>query len=75
MDFKEYLISKVNFSQKEANLASILLDGKTSTKELAATTGTSEKTVKFHLTNIYKKSEVKSRSQFIQKFLPLKFTL
>ncbi|WP_374029758.1 response regulator transcription factor [Bdellovibrio bacteriovorus] len=39
-----------------------------SNKEIAEMLFVTEKTVKFHLTNIYKKEDVKSRAQLIVKF-------
>jgi predicted ArsR family transcriptional regulator len=38
-----------------------------SNKEIANKLFVTEKTVKFHLTNIYRKSQVKSRTQFVVK--------
>lgn len=52
----------------EAKVAQPVLEGK-SNNEIAAQLFISEKTVKFHLTKIFRKFECKSRSQFIVKFL------
>jgi DNA-binding CsgD family transcriptional regulator len=49
----------------------LILTGK-SNAEIGAELGCTEKMVKFHATGIYKKNNVKSRSQLINKILTLK---
>jgi len=56
-------------SHREAEVASIVAKGMTN-KEVAQKLFVTEKTVKFHLTNIYKKLQVKSRSQLIVWCVP-----
>jgi DNA-binding CsgD family transcriptional regulator len=54
-------------SPGEQRIAESVLQGKTN-KEVAAEHFVCEKTVKFHLTNIYRKTNTKSRAQLIVKF-------
>lgn len=51
-------------SNREVEVAKVVVQGKTN-KETANLLFVTEKTVKFHLTNIYKKLAVKSRTQMI----------
>ena len=51
-------------SHREAEVAAAVSEG-SSNKEVANKLFVTEKTVKFHLTNIYKKMKVKSRTQLI----------
>lgn len=53
-------------SKAEQQISSLLLQG-FSNQEIADRAFVSEKTVKFHLTNIYKKENVSSRCQYILK--------
>ena len=55
-------------TRSERTIAGILLTGK-SNKEIADGLFITEKTVKFHVGNIYKKCEVCRRAQFISKYL------
>ena len=50
-------------SRREKYIYHLLGQGITSNKEIAELLGVSEKTVKNHLTNLYKKLEVKNRTQ------------
>ena len=72
---KEFIstLSEYKLSKREKEVIEILLLGKTN-KELSEVLFVTEKTVKFHLTRIYKKLETKSRytllamySQFLLK--------
>lgn len=51
-------------TKKEQAVANLLVQGLTN-KEMSIQLGVTEKAVKFHLTNIYKKSNVKNRTMFI----------
>jgi DNA-binding CsgD family transcriptional regulator len=51
-------------SHREAEVAAAVSEG-SSNKEVANKLFVTEKTIKFHLTNIYKKMKVKSRTQLI----------
>lgn len=65
---REFLIKK-GLSNREAEVAELVSQGLPN-KEVAAKLFVTEKTVKFHLTNIYKKMNVKSRAQLIVWCLP-----
>ena len=60
---RDVLIQK-GLSNREAEVAELVSKG-LSNKEVANQLFVTEKTVKFHLTNIYKKMNVKSRAQLI----------
>lgn len=51
-------------SKREKEIANLLLKGLTN-RQMSGELGITEKTVKFHLTSIYKKSNVKNRTMFI----------
>lgn len=57
-------MSKIELSNKEIEVITLLSQGLTN-KDMADKLCRCEKTVKFHLTKIYKKLGVKSRSQAI----------
>lgn len=65
---RDILIQK-GLSNREAEVAELVTKG-LSNKEVANQLFVTEKTVKFHLTNIYKKMSVKSRAQLIVWCLP-----
>ena len=65
---REVLI-KEGLSNRESEVAELVTQG-LSNKEVATRLFVTEKTVKFHLTNIYKKMNVKSRAQLIVWCLP-----
>jgi DNA-binding CsgD family transcriptional regulator len=65
---RDVLIQK-GLSNREAEVAELVTKGM-SNKEVANQLFVTEKTVKFHLTNIYKKMNVKSRAQLIVWCLP-----
>ncbi len=65
---RDILIEK-KLSNREAEVAELVSQG-LSNKEVANRLFVTEKTVKFHLTNIYKKMEVKSRAQLIVWCMP-----
>ena len=65
---RDVLIQK-GMSNREAEVAELVSKG-LSNKEVANQLFVTEKTVKFHLTNIYKKMNVKSRAQLIVWCLP-----
>lgn len=65
---RDVLIQK-GLSNREAEVAELVSKG-LSNKEVANRLFVTEKTVKFHLTNIYKKMNVKSRAQLIVWCLP-----
>lgn len=64
----EFLTTK-GLTTREINIATLTTQG-LSNKEMANQLFIMEKTVKFHLTNIYKKLGVKSRAQLIVLNLP-----
>jgi DNA-binding CsgD family transcriptional regulator len=65
---RDVLIQK-GLSNRESEVAELVTKGM-SNKEVANQLFVTEKTVKFHLTNIYKKMNVKSRAQLIVWCLP-----
>lgn len=65
---RDVLIQK-GLSNRESEVAELVTKG-LSNKEVANQLFVTEKTVKFHLTNIYKKMSVKSRAQLIVWCLP-----
>ena len=65
---RDVLIEK-NLSNREAEVAELVSQG-LSNREVANRLFVTEKTVKFHLTNIYKKMDVKSRAQLIVWCMP-----
>ena len=65
---KDVLIQK-GLSNREAEVAELVTQG-LSNRDVASQLFVTEKTVKFHLTNIYKKMSVKSRAQLIVWCLP-----
>ena len=65
---RDVLIQK-GLSNREAEVAELVSKG-LSNKEVANQLFVTEKTVKFHLTNIYKQMSVKSRAQLIVWCLP-----
>ena len=65
---RDVLIQK-GLSNREAEVAELVSKG-LSNKEVANQLFVTEKTVKFHLTNIYKKMSVKSRAQLIVWCMP-----
>ncbi len=65
---KQFLI-KEGLSKRESEVAELVTKG-LSNKEVADQLYVTEKTVKFHLTNIYKKMNLKSRAQLIVWCLP-----
>lgn len=68
MNLKEALMQK-GLSHREADVALLVSKG-SSNKDAASALFVTEKTIKFHLTNIYKKMGVKSRSQLIVWCMP-----
>ena len=65
---REFLLQK-GLSNREVEVAELVSKG-LANKEVADRLFVTEKTVKFHLTNIYKKMAIKSRSQLIVWCLP-----
>jgi DNA-binding CsgD family transcriptional regulator len=63
------VLTQKGLSHREAEVAELVTKG-LSNKEVASQLFVTEKTVKFHLTNIYKKMSVKSRAQLIVWCLP-----
>ena len=51
-------------TKKERKIAELITDGK-SNREISEFLGTNEKTVKFHISNIYKKLGTPSRAKLI----------
>lgn len=65
-DKKKYWLTDVGLSPREIEVAMLVDSGKRN-KEIASLLFVTEKTVKFHLTNIYNKVRLKSRHQLIYK--------
>ena len=63
------ILTQKGLSNREAEVAELVVKG-LSNKEVANQLFITEKTVKFHLTNIYKKMSVKSRAQLIVWCMP-----
>ncbi len=63
------ILAQKGLSHREAEVAELVSRG-LSNKEVANQLFVTEKTVKFHLTNIYKKMAVKSRAQLIVWCMP-----
>ena len=63
------ILAQRGLSHREAEVAELVSKG-LSNKEVASQLFVTEKTVKFHLTNIYKKMQVKSRAQLIVWCVP-----
>ena len=71
-DSKKFLrkdLLKKNLSKREIEVVMLVLEGSTN-REVAHNLCVAEKTVKFHLTNVYKKLNISRRSQIFWK-LPL----
>lgn len=62
-------LEQSGLTMREAEIGCLVMQGQ-SNKEIASLVNISEKTVKFHLTNVYKKIGVGSRAQFIVKHIP-----
>ena len=63
------LLAKAGLSNRESEVAALVATG-LSNKEVADRLFVTEKTIKFHLTNIYKKMNIRSRAQLIVWCLP-----
>ena len=61
-------LMSLGLTPSEARVGELVLKGWTN-RQVATALFITEKTSKFHCTNIFKKFQVKSRSQFIVKFL------
>lgn len=61
---KDVLTVQKGLSMRETEVAMMVVKG-LSNKQVADQLFVTEKTIKFHLTNIYKKMNVKSRAQLI----------
>lgn len=71
---EESSMNKLGLSKREEQVARMLMEGK-SNKLIAITLGISEGTVEFHLTSIYSKLEVSSRTEAIVRLGQLGFSL
>lgn len=67
--FRAQIVKENNVSSREAQVIELTVKG-LSNKEIGNQLFITEKTVKFHLSNIYKSVGVSSRAQLIVKFLP-----
>lgn len=61
------ILLQFKFTQRESQIALLIPHGKTN-KEICKTLAISEKTVKFHIGNIYKKCKIKCRKELIELF-------
>lgn len=64
------ILKGYGLSAREIEVTEQLVTGK-STSEMAESLFVTDKTVKYHLTNIYKKMKVKSRYELIHKMGPI----
>jgi DNA-binding CsgD family transcriptional regulator len=60
----DWLLITFALSNREAEIAYLVSGGLTN-KEVASEAYITEKTVKFHMTNVYKKMGIRSRSQLV----------
>lgn len=58
-----------SFTEKEREITRLLVKG-LSNREVAEVTGNTEKTIKYHLTTIFEKSGVKSRTELFNAIFP-----
>ena len=65
---RDYLI-KQGLSKREVEVAELVSQG-LANKKVAEKLFVTEKTIKFHLTNIYRKMKIKSRTQLIVFCMP-----
>jgi DNA-binding NarL/FixJ family response regulator len=63
-DLRETLITQHLLTNREAEVSELVCQGLTS-KQIGAKLFVTEKTIKFHLTHIYKKMRLNSRAQLI----------
>lgn len=68
------MIKAKKLSRREEEIAMLISQG-LSNKEIAQKLCISEKTVKYHITSIFKKMEVKSRLKIALQFLPEKYQI
>jgi DNA-binding NarL/FixJ family response regulator len=66
---RERALSQAMLTNKECEVARLLLKG-LSTQEMARLTGNSEKTLKQHISTIYEKCGVSSRTEFFHYIFP-----
>ena len=66
---RERALSQATLTNKECEVARLLLKG-LSTQEMARLTGNSEKTLKQHISTIYEKCGVSSRTEFFHFIFP-----
>ncbi|MHB1514104.1 MAG: helix-turn-helix domain-containing protein [Acidiferrobacteraceae bacterium] len=66
---RERALSQATLTNKECEVARLLLKG-LSTQEMAQLTGNSEKTLKQHISTIYEKCGVSSRTEFFHFIFP-----
>ena len=67
MEFNREFLVSLGLTAGESRVVELLLTGKAN-KDIAAGLFITEKTVKFQLTRVYRKFNVKSRSELICKF-------
>ena len=65
----EHFLEVNHFTPKEKDIARFVLKG-LSNREIAEVMGNTEKTIKFHLTVIFQKCGVKSRTEFFNAIFP-----
>lgn len=65
----ERFIDLHHLTEKEREIAHLVLKG-LSNKEIAAVMGNTEKTIKFHMTTIFEKCGVQSRTEFFNSIFP-----
>lgn len=73
LKIQNILIQK-GFSNREAEISSLVSAGLTD-KEIANQLFIASKTVRFHLTNIYRRLNIKSRAQLIVYCMPFTYQL
>jgi DNA-binding NarL/FixJ family response regulator len=67
--FRAQIVKETGVSNREAEVIELVTKG-LSNKEIGNQLFITEKTVKFHLCNVYRTVNVSSRAQLIVKFLP-----
>jgi DNA-binding CsgD family transcriptional regulator len=65
---REALFERYNLTAREREIVTLLLSGE-AMKNIAGTLGISQSTVNFHSTNLYRKLNVQSRVQLMERFL------
>lgn len=68
-ELNQYLIEQRNLTKREAEIADLVVQA-LSNMEISNILYITEKSVRFHLENIYRKMEIKTRAELIVDCLP-----